>query len=154
MNERPGRRPASRKPGGRSRGYEPCGETCVNQSNPAVRQARPMPITRGTPIRVTMACDAPAETMIEMARVGLGICIVPALTFAKGGLGTEGLRLYHTGLEPRRIVALFPPQYQAVEPYGAMIAALGGAGAALTLPKIQPALPFVASILVDWRPES
>ena len=94
------------------------------------------------------------ETMIEMARAGLGICIVPALTFANGGMGTQGLRLYHTGLEPRRIVALFPSQYQSVEPYGAMIAALAGAGAALDLPAILPAPPFVARGIADWQPEA
>lgn len=84
------------------------------------------------------------ETMIEMTRAGLGVCIVPALSFAEGGLRTEGLRLYHTGLEARRIVALFPSQYQSVAPYGAMIAALAVAGADMALPAIDAAPPFIA----------
>lgn len=84
------------------------------------------------------------ETMIEMTRAGLGICIAPALSFAEGGLRTEGLRLYHTGLEARRIVALFPSQYQSVAPYGAMIAALAAAGADMALPVAAPAPPFIA----------
>lgn len=84
------------------------------------------------------------ETMIEMTRAGLGVCIVPALSFAEGGLRTEGLRLYHTGLEARRIVALFPSQYQSVAPYGAMIAALAAAGADMALPAIDAAPPFIA----------
>ena len=85
------------------------------------------------------------ETMIEMTRAGLGVCIVPALSFAEGGLPTTGLRLYHTGLEARRIVALFPSQYQSVAPYGAMIAALAAAGADMALPATDRAPPFIAS---------
>lgn len=85
------------------------------------------------------------ETMIEMTRAGLGVCIVPALSFAEGGLRTEGLRLYHTGLEARRIVALFPSQYQSVAPYGAMIAALVAAGSEIALPATEPAPPFIAN---------
>ena len=84
------------------------------------------------------------ESMIEMTRAGLGVCIVPALSFAEGGLRTDGLRLYHTGLEWRRIVALFPSQYQSVAPYGAMIAALVAAGADIDLPETEPAPPFIA----------
>lgn len=83
------------------------------------------------------------ETMIEMTRAGLGVCIAPALCFAEGGLGSEGLRLYHTGLEGRRIVALFPSQYQSVDPYGAMIAALVAAGADMALPATEAAPPFI-----------
>jgi DNA-binding transcriptional LysR family regulator len=84
------------------------------------------------------------ETMIELTRAGLGVSIVPALTFAEGGLRTEGLRLYHTGLESRRIVALFPSQYQSVAPYGAMISALVAAGADMALPAIDAIPPFIA----------
>ena len=84
------------------------------------------------------------ETMIEMTRAGLGVCIVPALSFAEGGLRTDGLRLYHTGLEARRIVALIPSQYQSVAPYAAMMAALVAAGADLALPATEPAPPFIA----------
>lgn len=84
------------------------------------------------------------ETMVEMTRAGLGVCIVPALCFAEGGLRTKGLRLYHTGLEARRIVAFFPSQYQSVAPYAAMLAALVAAGAELTLPGTEPAPRFIA----------
>ncbi|WP_431301182.1 LysR family transcriptional regulator [Tabrizicola sp. BL-A-41-H6] len=84
------------------------------------------------------------ETMIEMTRAGFGVCLVPALSFAEGGLRTEGLRHYHTGLEARRIVALFPSQYQSVAPYGAMIAALVAAGADMVLPATEAAPPFIA----------
>lgn len=94
------------------------------------------------------------ETMIEMTRAGLGVSIVPALTFAEGGMGMAGLRLYHTGLEPRRIVALFPSQYRALAPYGAMISALVEAGAALDLPAIRPAPGFVTRALAGWLPEA
>jgi DNA-binding transcriptional LysR family regulator len=84
------------------------------------------------------------ETMIEMTRAGLGVCIVPSLSFAEGGLRTDGLRLYQTGLEARRIVALFPSQYQSVAPYGAMIAALAAAGANMALPVTEAAPPFIS----------
>jgi len=82
--------------------------------------------------------------MIQMTRAGLGICIVPALNFSAGGLPTQGLRLYHTGLEARRIVALFPSQYQSIAPYNAMIGALVAAGAETELPEIEAAPPFLA----------
>ena len=93
------------------------------------------------------------ETMIEMTRAGLGVCIVPALGFAEGGVGSGGLRLYPTGLEPRRIVALFPSQYQSVAPYGAMITALVQAGSAVRLPQVSPMPPFIARAVDGWHPE-
>lgn len=96
------------------------------------------------PANRSLARSRNFETMIEMTRAGLGVCIVPALSFAEGGLRTEGLRLYSTGLEARRIVALFPSQYQFVAPYGAMIAALVAAGADMVLPPVEIAPPFIA----------
>lgn len=89
------------------------------------------------------------EPMIEMARAGLGVCIAPALAFTENAAGLRGLRLYQTGLEPRRIVALFPSQYQNVAPYGAMIDALIAAGNALALPPIQPMPDFIAKAMAD-----
>ena len=81
--------------------------------------------------------------MIEMTRAGLGVCIVPALTFAEGGLPTTGLRLYHTGLEARRIVALYPSQYQSIAPYTSMIQALVTASADVVLPVTDPTPAFI-----------
>lgn len=109
---------------------------------------------RVLPANRTLARVRDFETMIEMTRAGLGVCIVPALSFAEGGLGTAGLHLYHTGLEPRRIVALFPSQYQTVAPYGAMIAALAEAGAALDLPATRATPPFVARAFAGSGPEA
>jgi DNA-binding transcriptional LysR family regulator len=94
------------------------------------------------------------ETMIEMTRAGLGVCIVPALSFAEGGVGAAGLTLFHTGLEARRIVALFPSQYQSVAPYDAMIAGLVSAGALMQLPQIYREPPFVGQSLQACRPEA
>ncbi len=87
------------------------------------------------------------ESMIEMARAGLGVCIVPALSLMDRGGSLQGLHLYHTGLEPRRIVALYPSQYQSVAPCRAMIAALVAAGESLTPPRIAPPPPFVTAAL-------
>lgn len=109
---------------------------------------------RALPANRTLARVRSFETMIEMTRAGLGICIVPALSFAEGGMGVAGLTLYHTGLEPRRIVALFPAQYQTVAPYEAMIAALVSAGGAMQLPHIHAAPPFVTHSLQDWQSEA
>lgn len=89
------------------------------------------------------------ETMIEMARARLAVCIAPALVFAEGGVGTQGLRLYHTGLEPRRILALFPAQYQTAQPHAALISALTEAGRALALPPIAPMPPAIARALEE-----
>lgn len=96
------------------------------------------------PANRTLARLRNFETMVEMTRAGLGVCIVPALSFAEGGLRIEGLRLYHTGLDARRIVALFPSQYQSVAPYAAMIAALIAAGSDMDLPAVDPAPAFIA----------
>lgn len=90
------------------------------------------------------------ETMIEMARAGLGVCIAPALSLMERGGSMAGLRLYQTGLEPRRIVALYPSQYQAIAPCRAMITALVAAGKGLGLPAIEPAPPFVEVALRGW----
>jgi DNA-binding transcriptional LysR family regulator len=84
------------------------------------------------------------ETMIEMTRAGLGVCIVPALNFAEGGLPVRGLRLYRTGLEERRIVALLLSQHQTTAPFSSMIAALTAAGSKIMLPATDPAPPFIA----------
>jgi DNA-binding transcriptional LysR family regulator len=105
---------------------------------------------RVLPANRTLARIRSFETMIEMTRAGLGVCIAPALGFAEGGVGTAGIRLYQTGLEPRRIIALFPSQYQTVAPYGAMIAALTEAGAGIRLPEIAPMPPFIARALDGW----
>jgi len=84
------------------------------------------------------------EPMIEMVRAGLGVCIAPALAFAEGSGAMHGVRLYPTGLEPRRIVALYPSQYQTVTPYGAMIEALISAGNAMALPPMEDMPGFIA----------
>ena len=76
-----------------------------------------------------------------MTRAGLGICIVPALGFSEGGVGTSGLRLYTTGWSLGRIVALSPSQYQSVLPYGDMITALTQAGHSVALPWVDDAAP-------------
>jgi DNA-binding transcriptional LysR family regulator len=106
------------------------------------------------PANRTLARVRSFETMIEMTRAGLGVCIVPALSFAEGGVGVEGLTLFHTGLEARRIVALFPSQYQSVAPYDAMIAALVSAGALMQLPRIHGEPPFVSHSLQACQPEA
>lgn len=109
---------------------------------------------RVLPANRTLARVRSFETMIEMTRAGLGICIVPALSFAEGGVGVAGLSLYHTGLEARRIVALFPSQYQSVAPYDVMIAALVSAGARMQLPPISAEPPFIRQSLQVWQLEA
>jgi len=89
------------------------------------------------------------ETMIEMARAGLAICIAPSLTFCEGAGSAEGLRLYDTGLEARRIVALYPTQYHASEIHRSVIGALAQAGNEIRLPEVEPMPPFVARAMAD-----
>jgi len=84
------------------------------------------------------------ETMVELTRAGLGVCIAPSLSLAEGGVGSEGLRLYATGLETRRIVAIFPSHYQNVPACAALLRALEATGSSIALPQVEPMPPFVA----------
>jgi len=87
------------------------------------------------------------ETMIEMTRAGLGVCIAPTLAFCDGAGSAEGLRLYDVGMEPRRIVALYPSQYHASDLHRSLLAALAEAGAMVRLPQVESMPPFAARAL-------
>ncbi|MCE6969238.1 LysR family transcriptional regulator [Cereibacter sphaeroides] len=80
------------------------------------------------------------ETALSMVRAGLGVCIVPALSVGCG----SGLRLYHAGMEPRRIVALIQPAQHRSGRHAAVVAALQAAGRAMQLPAIEPLPPLLA----------
>ncbi|AXQ92646.1 LysR family transcriptional regulator [Cereibacter azotoformans] len=80
------------------------------------------------------------ETALSMVRAGLGVCIVPALSVAQA----PGLRLYHAGMEPRRIVALIQPAQHRAGRHAAVIEALRAAGRAVRLPPIAPLPPLLA----------
>ncbi|MEA5159767.1 LysR family transcriptional regulator [Cereibacter johrii] len=80
------------------------------------------------------------ETALSMVRAGLGICIVPALSVGP----SPGVRLYHAGLEPRRIVALIQPAQHRTGRHAAVVAALQAAGSAMRLPPIEPLPPLLA----------
>ena len=66
-NENPRPTPASTKPGARSTRYAPSTDTCVSQAVPSASRKKPDSSTVRTPMRVTSACDAAAETMIVPA---------------------------------------------------------------------------------------
>jgi len=89
------------------------------------------------------------ETMIEMTRAGIGVCIAPTLAFCDGAGSAEGLRLYDVGMEPRRIVALYPSQYHASDLYRSLLAALVEAGAMVHLPQVEPMPPFATRALAS-----
>lgn len=80
------------------------------------------------------------ETALSMVRAGLGVCIVPALSVG----AAPGLRLYHAGIEPRRIVALIQPAQHRSGRHAAAIAALQAAGREIRLPPIAPLPPLLA----------
>jgi DNA-binding transcriptional LysR family regulator len=84
------------------------------------------------------------ELAIEMVRHGLGVCVAPALSIAGSG-GSKGLRVYHTGLEARRVAAIYPSQYRRQEPYAQLIDELEMAGSRIELPVSEPMPPFVVS---------
>lgn len=92
------------------------------------------------------------ELAIEMVRSGLGICIAPALSLHHANGGTAGLKLYHIGLEPRRVVAMFPAHYRRLAPYARLLDLLREVGAETPLPAILPTPPFVCAALAKRDP--
>lgn len=84
------------------------------------------------------------ELVIEMVRNGLGVGVVPALSAVAGTTPIDGVRLYRIGIEPRRIVAMFPSHGRTQEPYAGLLAALREIGSRLHLPPLADAPPFVA----------
>lgn len=91
------------------------------------------------------------EMVLEMVRGGLGICVAPALSALSGSGPMEGVRLYRTDIEPRRIVAMFPTHCRHQQPYAQLLADLRQAGAAFRLPVPLPMPPFVAEAATQER---
>jgi DNA-binding transcriptional LysR family regulator len=89
------------------------------------------------------------ELVIEMVRSGLGIGVVPALSAMAGPTPLDGIRLHRTGIEPRRIVAMFPTHCRSQEPYMGLLAALREAGSHLRLPAVAAMPPFIARHVVQ-----
>ncbi|HVG49841.1 MAG TPA: LysR family transcriptional regulator [Rubellimicrobium sp.] len=83
------------------------------------------------------------ELVVEMVRSGLGVGVVPALSAMSGATPLDGVRLHRIGIEPRRIVAMFPAHSRTQEPFAGLLGALRGAGARLRLPPLADAPPFV-----------
>ncbi|MGA9865421.1 MAG: LysR family transcriptional regulator [Acetobacteraceae bacterium] len=85
------------------------------------------------------------ELALAMVQAGSGVAVVPALSACIGaGMGYD-VTLYHSGLEPRRIVAMTPSQYRSTEPQASFIAGLREVGAAFRLPAVEPTPPFLRS---------
>ena len=84
------------------------------------------------------------ELVVEMVRSGLGVGVVPALSAMSGATPLDGVRLHRIGIEPRRIVAMFPSHGRTQEPYAGLLAALREAGSRLRLPPLADAPPFIA----------
>jgi DNA-binding transcriptional LysR family regulator len=84
------------------------------------------------------------ELVVEMVRSGLGVGVAPALGAMIGAMPLDGVRLHRIGVEPRRIVAMFPSHGRAQEPYAGLLAALREAGSRLRLPPLADTPPFIA----------
>ncbi|WP_176556323.1 LysR family transcriptional regulator [Rubellimicrobium rubrum] len=84
------------------------------------------------------------ELVIEMVRSGLGVGVVPALSAMAGPTPIDGIRLHRIGIEPRRIVAMFPTHCRNQEPYATLVATLREAGTGLRLPTVAAMPPFIA----------
>jgi DNA-binding transcriptional LysR family regulator len=84
------------------------------------------------------------ELVVEMVRNGLGVGVVPALSAMAGTTPLDGVRLYRIGIEPRRVVAMFPSHGRTQEPYAGLIEALREAGSSLHLPPLADTPPFIA----------
>jgi hypothetical protein len=85
------------------------------------------------------------EVALAMVEAGLGVALVPLLTtVGRGGRPMFDVDLYPVPELERPIVALVPPQYLRVQPFAAFVDALKAAGAALEMPALPPAPPFLA----------
>lgn len=82
------------------------------------------------------------ETALAMVEAGLGVALAPALSALGWGGRSAAVRLYRTGLPPRRLVALTPTQYLGIEPYRSVLAALRQGAEPLTPPPLREA-PFL-----------
>lgn len=80
------------------------------------------------------------EMALNLVRAGKGVCLVPALAVKDNEAGIE---LYAAGLDPRRIVAVLPSQYQRVEPYRTFLDCLKTAGQEVAMPALRPPPPFI-----------
>ena len=89
------------------------------------------------------------EMAIEMVRSGFGVCVAPALSALSGAELLGGVRLYRTGIEPRRIVAMLPSHHGAQGPHADLLAALREATAGLRIPAVGAIPPFIASGTTD-----
>lgn len=92
--------------------------------------------------RVAAQCRS-FEVATELVRAGTGVCLVPALATVHGAKTLDGVRLYRINAAPRRLVALVPSQYQRIEPYAGLLAALEEAGRNTPMPPIEPVPPFL-----------
>ena len=69
---------------------------------------------------------------------------MPALSAMAGPTPIDGIRLHRIGIEPRRIVAMFPTHCRNQEPYTTLLGTLREAGAGLRLPTVTAMPPFIA----------
>jgi len=92
--------------------------------------------------RVVAQCRS-FEVATELVRAGTGVCLVPALATVHGAATLDGVKLYRINAAPRRLVALVPSQYQRIEPYSGLLAALEDAGRGAAMPPIEPVPPFL-----------
>lgn len=92
------------------------------------------------------------ELALDLVASGAGVCVLPALTALVGDHPRNGVRLYATYLEERRIVAMVPSQYLRVPHYAALLAALQAAGKRIAMPPVAPIPAFLAMLAQDGKP--
>lgn len=89
------------------------------------------------------------EMAIEMVRSGFGVCVAPALSALAGAAPLVGVRLYRTGIEPRRIVAMLPSHHGAQGPLTDLLEALREVASGLRIPAVSAMPPFIARVTAD-----
>jgi DNA-binding transcriptional LysR family regulator len=85
------------------------------------------------------------ESALAMVQAGLGVALVPQLCTQLGGGAAYDVDLHAVPGMDRPIVALTPPQYRRAQPFAAFLECLKRAAAALTLPPVGPAPPFLGA---------
>jgi DNA-binding transcriptional LysR family regulator len=92
------------------------------------------------------------DVALEFVRVGVGVCLVPALTAfsVKGRLA--GINLFATDYGIRRTIAIFADQYLHLTPYKQLVDALQIVGRDVLLQPILPMPRLIQSASQDAHP--
>lgn len=83
------------------------------------------------------------ESALALVQAGLGVSLVPQLCTQLGGRPAFDVDLHAVPKMDRPIMALVPSQYRRAQPFAVFLECLRQAAAAVVLPQLGPAPPFL-----------